>query len=741
MEAKRVRRLLTGLASGIALLLGLAALGLLSRTSQDPEQFGRLNDLLLLINALAAAVLLLLIVTNLARLWRDYRIREPGARLKARMLAAFVGLSIAPLLVVWFFAVQFLNQGIDNWFDVQLETGLGDALELSRESLDGRLRDDLLKTRSIARALAGATPLEMIGRLSGLRREADALEVTVFGDAARIIATSALDPAGKFPELPVDDMLLRVRRSGTYVGLDPVADGNYRIRAAVLVPPTRPGDDVLLVQAIYPLGGRLGTLADSVEQSFTRYGELTFLREPLRNSFIFTLTLVVLLSFLAAAYGAFFFARRLVAPIQSLAAGTRAVAAGDLESRLPVSGHDEVSFLIDSFNDMTQRLASAREAARASAQLVERERARLAAILARLSTGVIVLEGDGSIRIANEAAGQILGVNLSASSGLQITDLAEGNSLLTEFIDAIEARGEFDSDGWREQLSLRGDTGRRVLVCAATRLPAEPDQTAGQILVFDDITALLQAQRDAAWGEVARRLAHEIKNPLTPIQLSAERIRRRYLGGMQDLEAEVLDRATSTIVQQVEAMRDMVNAFSEYARAPELAIAEIDLNQLVREVSFLYQSRESGPALDLSLDAELPQLMADAGRLRQLLHNLLRNAQEALDGHANARIVVATSRLPDQTSALLEVADNGPGILTDELDEIFEPYVTTKPKGSGLGLAIVKKLVEEHGGSVTAENPESGGARIRVRLPLKPSLKSPSRDGGERITDLQRERA
>ncbi|RMF95132.1 MAG: HAMP domain-containing protein [Gammaproteobacteria bacterium] len=735
--------MLTAGLSGAALLLGIVALVLLGRTSQDSESFGRLNDLLLLLNVACALALLLLIAGNLWRLVRDYRARRPGAALRARMVGAFVALAVMPLAIVWWFAVQFLQSGIDNWFDLRVEHGLSDALELSRDALDLRLRSDLEKTREMARALSGVAPPVMVAMLGEFRRQAGASEVTIYGSASRIVATSVRDPATQLPMVIPDDVLLRLRQSGYYVGLDPAPDGRYQVRAAVLMPRLRPGAQLLALHAIYPLNERIGLLAESVERSYSRYEELAFLREPLRYSFIFTLSLVVLLSFLAALYGAFFFARRLVAPLQSLAAGTRAVAAGDLETRLPGASHDDVGFLIDSFNDMIERLAEAREAARSSAQQVERERAQLAVLLARLSTGVIVVNADGSIRIANDAAGAILGCDLREHQGESLPALARGEPRLAQFVVAVQA-ADAAAQGqpeWREQLVLRTDSGRRVLVCASTGLPAEEGAPPGRLLVFDDITTLLQAQRDAAWGEVARRLAHEIKNPLTPIQLAAERIRRRYLGSMQDMEAEILDRATHTIVQQVEAMRDMVNAFSEYARAPELTLSQVDLNQLVREVAFLYQTRDARSLLQLELDPSLEPLPADAVRLRQLLHNLIRNALEALDGRPEPELVIRTRRLDEEQAAELLVEDNGPGFDEATLDHAFEPYVTTKSKGTGLGLAIVKRLIEEHGGTVAAENRPSGGARVRVRLPLRSTQRDDGIRHAGRQQELRRERA
>lgn len=716
MDAQRLKQLAGRSLVLAAALLGATALVMLALTAQDSERFGRTHDLLLLINGIGAFLLLLLISANLFRLVRDYRNGAAGARLKTRMLFAFVTLAVAPLIIVWYVAVQFLSKGIDSWFDVRVEQGLSDALELSRSALDVRMRDYLEKTRVAAVQIDSARPMQLVNLLGDLRREAGAQEITVFGDGSRIIATSTSDPASLFPSPPPEDMSMRLRRNGTYVSLEPGQAGRYQVRAAILLRPRAPGAESLVVQGLYPVGGRIGMLADSVEQSYRRHRELMFLREPLRSSFAITLTLVVLCCFLAALYGGLFFTRRLVAPLQSLVSGTQAVARGDLDKRLPIATHDEVGFLIDSFNEMILRLKNAREAARWSQQQVEEERAQLAAILTRLTTGVIALEADGSIRVANEAAGLILDADLARSEGHGLDELAEKHPLVRQFVQTLRAHGETEGHEWRAELELRTDAGRRTLVCACTALPADEKGSAGEVIVFDDVTNLVRAQRDAAWGEVARRLAHEIKNPLTPIQLSAERIRRRCLQKLDVTDAEVLDRATYTIVQQVEAMRDMVNAFSEYARAPELSLVVVDLNQLVREVSYLYPARESFPAVNLELDPGVGDIDADVVRMRQVLHNLIRNALEALDGRADGHVTITTRRT-ETGDVELVIGDNGPGFDADALDKIFEPYVTMKAKGTGLGLAIVKKLVEEHGGSVTAENLSGGGAAVHVRLP------------------------
>jgi nitrogen fixation/metabolism regulation signal transduction histidine kinase len=435
---------------------------------------------------------------------------------------------------------------------------------------------------------------------------------------------------------------------------------------------------------------------------------------------------VLLLALLTAVWGAFFSARRLVAPIQNLIAGTRAVAMGDFDTRLPLESRDEMGFLVHSFNEMITRLSEAREQAHESEQTVENERAYLEVILGRLSTGVVSLEPDWRIRTANRAAGAILGVDLESCIGRRLPEVADGRPLLQQFIAVGEGHvlaGEYE---WREQIVLSGEVGRRVLMCACSALPGESDEPAGFVVVFDDITALLQAQRDAAWGEVARRLAHEIKNPLTPIQLSAERIRRRFLEKMDPDDAQVLERATRTIVQQVEAMKSMVNAFSDYARAPDLHLQSLDLNRLISEVTELYRVREIDARLRLALDASAGVVEVDAGRLRQIMHNLIRNSLEALEEWPDPMIQISTvaeeTEGSDQVRIVVE--DNGPGFPADAVEQVFDPYVTSKPKGTGLGLAIVKKLVEEHGGWIRASNRAEGGARVTIVLPVNESSRS-----------------
>jgi nitrogen fixation/metabolism regulation signal transduction histidine kinase len=703
--------------ASIGVGLGLIALFLLSRTTQNSDEFDRLYSVILLINIAGVLVLFMLLVANLARLVREYRTHVPGARLKARMVGMLVGLAVLPLLVVFYFSIQFINRGIDTWFNVEVEAGLENALQLSRAALEMQMRQNVVATQKIALHLSEVSERQLVFELSMLRRESGASDVTIYGGNNRILATSSDSAVASLPRPLRDEVMLQMQQNRPYVAIDPQT---YEIRTAVLFKYRGSVERVGVIQAHYPVTERLAKMANSVDTSYREYQQLVFLREPLKSTFTLTLTVVLMLSLLASIYGAFVFSRRLVAPIQDLVAGTRAVAEGDFDTRLPTPTKDEIGFLISSFNDMTQRLATARRDASLSQALVEAERANLAVILARLSTGVVALEADLRIRTANQASDAILNINLEERAGEFLFDVAKGEPLLEQLVDVAQVHlgaGEFE---WREQIVLRGDVGRRVLTCACTTLPGDDDSAAGYVIVFDDITALLQAQRDAAWGEVARRLAHEIKNPLTPIQLSAERLRRKYLDEMSEEDGQVLDRATHTIVQQVEAMKEMVNAFSEYARAPDVEIGPFDMDKLVREVVELYRAQESGINIVLTSDPTMPRVEADIGRLRQILHNLIRNSVEALEGVDNGRIDVHVSGAEIDGVELVQirVEDNGPGFKAGSVSQVFDPYVTTKPKGTGLGLAIVKKLVEEHIGTIRADNRGEGGAAISIRLPL-----------------------
>jgi nitrogen fixation/metabolism regulation signal transduction histidine kinase len=734
---KRIRSALLALLAVVGILLWLVALLSFTRVTENSDYVAQRLLWIIVINSVGIGVLLILIVSNLWQLVRDYRRHVPGSRLRARMVSVLVMVAITPLVGLYIFSFEFINRGIDNWLNVDVEQGFEDALELGRSALGIQDRGRLEEVRGFARRLSEVGPRDFVATLAELRRSSDALDLTVYGANNEILAITSLEPEA--PQYPSDEVLLQLRTAGDYLAVEPLADGAYRTRAAVVFDSPLASPAFTFVLATFPIDPHLGTLANNVLASSREVQQLTVMRNGLKTGFTLTLSLVLLISLLASVYGAFFFARRLVVPIQLLMQGTRAVARGDFATRVPTPARDEIGFLVHSFNDMTQRLAKASEAARSSQQQVERERHKLEVILARLSTGVVSLESDLRIRTANHAASVILGVDLENHVGESVVQLAEKQALLSQFVGVVQAHQQSGDPEWREQIMLRAEGGRRVLMCACTELPGDTDSPNGYAIVFDDITALLQAQRDAAWGEVARRLAHEIKNPLTPIQLSAERLRRKYLQSEGD-DADLLDRATHTIIQQVEAMKQMVNAFSEYARTPRMELTRFDVNTLIAELCELYAHQEKPLTIKLSLANDLPPIEADAGRLRQVLHNLLRNALEAMEHQDEARVEISTRHATagDADFVEIKVADNGPGFSSDIVHQAFDPYVTSKPKGTGLGLAIVKKLIEEHGGQINARNREHGGAEISILIPMSVDM------GGQTLTrrhERKRERA
>jgi len=710
----------------VVVLLVLASLTLVSKATHGSTRFSELYSLLLVVNLLALLTLAGLILWNLVRLLRQVRRRRAGALLTVRMVTIFVLLSVTPVLVIYYFSLEFLHRGIDSWFDVRVERALNDSLELSRAALGLRMRELLKQTEVIGSDLSIAAHDKLANMVEDARRRSGATELTLVGPKGNILATANVDPATIVPDRPNDAILLQLRRSGSYIGLDPVGDAGLYVRVVVKVAADIPSRGSRALQALYPVTKRINELADNVQAAFAKYRELAYLREPLKTSFTLTLSLVLLLSLLTSVWAAFFSARRLVAPLRNLAKGTRAVAAGDFDTRLRGSGSDDVGFLVDSFNRMTGELGRAREEMHRSQAQLESQRAYLDTVLSRLSSGVLTLDPAARLVTANDAAETILGVPLATAQGMTLAALCDAHPHLAPINAQVMSnfgRGsdatEPDQRDWRAQTVISGPRGRQVLMCSGTLLPDTQHGRAGQVVVFDDVTTLIDAQRNAAWSEVARRLAHEIKNPLTPIQLSAERLRYKYMRRLDAGDEQTFDRLTRTIVQQVEAMKSMVNAFSDYARSPHMRHEPVDLNALIVDIVELYRASHTEARISATLDPELKRLSAaDPDRLRQLLHNLVKNALEAQDLKV-PEVRIITRALTDTGRRFIElsVSDCGPGFDREMIERVFEPYVTSKRKGTGLGLAIVRKIAEEHSGAVGARNLPEGGACITVRLP------------------------
>lgn len=704
----------------------LGSLWLLSAAMENSGQFGRMHVVLVIVNVIGLVVLVGLIGVDVVRLVRQYRREATGSKLTARLVGIFVVMALVPVVIVFYFSLGFLQRGIDSWFDVRIERAMDDSLELSRSSLDMRMRDRLSQTRLMAASLQDVSDSMALFNLNEMRNESQASELTLLSLSGRVIASSSGN-VSIIPQKPSALMLSQVREQKSYVGLAPIEGLGLHVRAVVQIDAPGVTDDPRVLFSLYPMDARVSVLADSVQSAFAKYKELVYLRDPLKQSFSFTLALVVLVTLLSAVWAAFFFAQRLVAPIRILAIGTRAVASGNYHKKLPVTSNDELGSLVQSFVDMTDKVSDAQRDAKKSQHQAEREQAYLRAVLGRLSSGVITLDKHQIVRAVNVAASQVLGLNMDMATGKTLSQLKDETPEIQTFLEAISSYVADVPDDWREEVSLMSSEGHKTLLCQGTKLPSTKGMPSGYVIVFDDVTAMIQAQRDAAWGEVARRLAHEIKNPLTPIQLSAERLRHKYLKTMAPEDAEVLDRSTHTIVQQVQAMKEMVQAFSEYARAPNLQLQTMALSGLIGEVLDLYVSEEQKIEINFHAEDSVPLVEVDPGRMRQLLHNLIRNAIESLSGRDDGRLDLRLGLVSVENDAwvTLSIEDNGPGIPENMLDKLFEPYATSKPKGSGLGLAVVKRIVEEHSGVLFAENGVGGGARLVVRLPAARSIESP----------------
>lgn len=665
--------------------------------------------------ALALVLLIALIGQRLWRLRRDLGRGAPGARLSRRLLIVLVLLAVPPVVVVYGFAVRFLNATVDSWFDVNLERALDDSLEVGRIVIDEHLRRAENGTQELASELVSVFDRDMQATLDREIEVLAATQFTVFDADRRVLAMASSDPRYLDPEYPDATALIRLSSDGRYAAAEPVGD-SLLLRVVVPVGEGATATGRRLLQGLYPLPERLQPLTRRIEDATFDFQRLKYLRGSLKLTFAMILTFVLLLSVLFALLAAFGVARRLLAPVGRLVRATRAVGAGRYDTPLPVASNDELGYLVNSFNQMTRELELAGTRAQRSAQEIETQRAWLGAVLERLSAGVLGFDRSGALRIANRAGEAILGVPLSNWLGRSLADIRRERPELAAIVDPLARHMREGLREWREEIVVEAAEGRRVLMLRGAALSAE----GGFVAVFDDLTVLNSAQRDAAWGEVARRLAHEVKNPLTPIQLAAERLRRRFIGRLAADDSELLDRATHTIVSQVEALKTMVNAFGDYARPPQLNARPIALHALLGEVLDLYANDQRLALTRQLADGEL-MVKADPVRLRQALHNLLKNALEAIGEEHKPQIQVSTRIERDVDGAWVElsVADNGPGLPEGFGERWFEPYTTSKARGTGLGLAVVKKIAEEHGGSVRAENRPGGGAEFRLRLPLE----------------------
>ena len=682
---------------------------LLMSTAADTVLFSRNYPLLVALNVVLALAMLALVGWQLRTLWRDYQAQVFGARLKLRLMLMFGVIAVLPGALVYGVSVQFVTRSIESWFDVRVEKALESGLQLGRSALDSLLADLGEKGRSMASELSDIQEASRRSALLRLREEKGVQTAALFSVGGQLLSSATGELANLMPDLP-DQAQLKAARNSRSIGTVEGDGGKLYLRVLVPVSARDMFEEPRILQLTQPVPAALADDAEAVQGVYRDYQELQLAREGLTRIYALTLTLTVLVALFSAFALAYLMARRLAAPLHILAEGTQAVAQGDFSPRQAIYSGDELGILTQSFNRMTRQLDEARRDTERHRAEVESARGYLESILANLSTGVLVFDRRFVLRTVNEGALTILNDDFEGVVSVAVDEWPR-QQVLGAFIREQFAATE--ENEWQAQLELERPNGMpQVLLLRGSRLPESSG--GGDVVVFDDVTRLIAAQRSAAWGEVARRLAHEIKNPLTPIQLSAERLQFKLADKLANGDADMLARGTQTIINQVQAMKRMVDDFRDYARLPAPVVAPLDLNELIREVLGLYES--SSATIDTELAGDLGPVLGDATQLRQIIHNLLRNAEDALEGRDDARIVIRTAR--GLRHACLSIAANGPGFPVELLPRIFEPYVTTKARGTGLGLPIVKKIVEEHQGSIEISNAPEGGARIVIRLPL-----------------------
>jgi len=730
-------------------LLLIVALNLLYQETPVLRPSSLYGGMLIYLNLFILIVLVSAILTNLIRLIYQWHTRQTGSRFTIRIMSGFLVLSLLPVGVISYFSMNFIGKSIGFQLDERIGDALDDSVELSRFSLAVRSQIYLDALKDLANKLGGPEwgsgvmnefdRHDMINMIEEWRADYNAYEVLLMNlEAQRFEVSSIVNEETVAPLSTVSGLRRNMRGKKEYSQIEPIGDdsGLFARVAVKLIygPDQRAG----ILTAMLPLSEYERTLANSVHSARQEFKNLEWHKHNLKRVFMYTLFVIAVMSVLFSLWAAFIFSRRLTQPVRDLVEGTLAVASGDLQKKLPVSERDDFSLVASSFNTMTKRLSNVQQEREYARRQLQQEHDYLYVVLEHLSSGVVTLDENLIVRRVNTAANQILGYALDERLGQPLQEAWQEESDLEPFLQVLQPWLAHPQQDWQAEVSLSSDQGRKVLVCRGAGLPDDAMQHKGYVLVFEDVTDVVQAEHDAAWGEVARRLAHEIKNPLTPIQLSAERLSRKLSKVLDEESTDFLNRMTGTIIHQVDTLKSMVNAFSDYAKAPVLVLRPTQLNELAFEVTDLYLDNPQNVRLQLEL-GDIPSLPLDTHRIRQLLINLLKNALEAIgDSRQDGCIILKTEAhmALSQPEVILSLQDNGPGIPSDMLPHLFEPYVTSKHKGTGLGLAIVKKIVEEHASTLSARNLTPQGAVISIRFPLKNNHDMQVKDNGSSAANI-----
>ena len=694
----------------VSLSFGIYLLYLLStQITTTSDVFNQL-PVLLGVGVALIVVLMILVGAQLLVTVRRYRAGVFGSKLTVRLIFVFVLVSLVPGVVMYGISVQFLAGSIESWFDIRVDSALEGGLNLGRANLENGLGELQSKADSMAVSLSYQSTATQVASIDSLRDQAAISEATLFTTKGEVVASSNSGTDSFIPLAPTQSMLRQAQLQESYAGIE--EDEDFGLLLRVIVPINHLETEMQILQVTQLVPQRLARDAAMVQEAYRDYQELSLSRYGLQRLYTLALTLSLGLALFSVVLLAVMFSNRLSAPLGFLAAGTRAVAKGDFSQRAPINRGDELGFLTESFSVMTGQLSEAKDAAEKHEKALTQANAYLSSILETLSAGVLTFDERLNLRAYNPSAEEILGQTLEnalPSGDSRTTGLDSMRRLIK---DGLSESQEIQSE---RQVEIVVNDSKKVLLVRISTLGS--GELPGFIVVFDDVTNLLQAQRSALWGEVAQRLAHEIKNPLTPIQLSAERLTHRLGPKLDHDDAAMLSRSIKTIVDQVAALKGMVNAFNEYSRNPDRKSELVDVNELVLDVIELY--RATSVAIETKLENKNIFLWGDTGKLRQVLHNLIQNSEQALMGHANPEILIETVAAPDATQ--IRIQDNGPGLSDEVMSRAFDPYYTTKAKGTGLGLAIVRKIVEEHDGAVSIRNGEVG-AVIEITLPLSHTI-------------------
>ena len=734
----KTTRWLFGLGVAAMGVIGLGLLVLLTQATDRLERYSRNYEWLLMVNVVVAAALLLTIVAGSVRLLVRLRRGQFGSRLLIKLAAIFALVGVVPGVLIYTVSYQFVSRSIESWFDVKVEGALAAGLTLGRVTLDTLSEDLGQKTRQAAVQLAEVSDPSVGLALERLREQLGARDVVLWNGGGQLVASAGQSRFLIRPEKPSVQQVREVRQKSVLSWIEGLDEGagaadRARIKALAIVPQLSLSlrEDARLLLVVRDLPSTLVANALEVQTANGEYQERALAREGLRRMYIGTLTLSLFLAVLGAILLAMVLGNQLARPLLLLAQGMRQVAAGDLTPKLTLQGKDELGGLTRSFADMTQQLADARTTVERSLQQLDQARANLQTILDNLTAGVIVLDPQGTILSSNPGATRILRVPVAVYESQALTALPQLHDFAVGVLQAFEQLGAasdtHELDHWQKSFELHasGQGLNQTSLTLLARGAILPDGM--RLLVFDDISEIVSAERTQAWGEVARRLAHEIKNPLTPIQLSAERLERKLDGKLTEADAAVLGKSVRTIVDQVDAMKRLVNEFRDYARLPAAELKPLDLNALILEVLGLYGLDGAG-GVDIvrELDPQCPPILGDAQQLRQVVHNLLQNAQDASEASLarKPRIVIRTEWHAGRQRVRLSVLDSGAGFEPRILQRAFEPYVTTKAKGTGLGLAVVKKIADDHRARIELSNVTQDGQVVGAQVSLSFILNS-----------------